>query len=63
MNIASIGRVGLVGLVGLVGCGDDGGGSSVDAPSNVPAMITVTGTASEIGISGRTPVAGVLIEA
>lgn len=51
----------LFSLIVAVGCGGDDGGS-VDAPV-VPTTITVTGTASEIGISGRTPVAGVVIGA
>lgn len=47
--------------LGLVGCGGDGG-SSVDAPGQ-PLTVTVTGTTSDIGLSGRTPVGGVTIEA
>ncbi|HET9485063.1 MAG TPA: carboxypeptidase-like regulatory domain-containing protein [Xanthomonadales bacterium] len=44
----------------LAACG--GGGDSVDAP-NVPSTINVSGVASSIGIGGRTPVQGVLVEA
>ena len=45
----------------LAGCGG-GGDSDVDA-SNVPATINVSGVASSIGIGGRTPVQGVVVEA
>jgi hypothetical protein len=51
----------LIAALGLVGCGDDGG-TTVDA-TVVPAMVTVVGTTSEIGIGGRTPIGGVTIEA
>ncbi|NVB83357.1 MAG: hypothetical protein HOV81_33605 [Kofleriaceae bacterium] len=48
-------------------CGGDdgggGGGGQADAPSNVPAMITVTGTAKEVGLTGTTPLAGVTVAA
>jgi hypothetical protein len=56
MKIASI----VLALVGSVGCGDDG--SAIDG-GNVPAMITVTGTASDIGLNGRMPLPGVTIAA
>lgn len=54
----------LLGLALFACGGDDGGGpgGGVDAPS-VPTTITVTGTTSEVGLSGRTPVAGVTVEA
>jgi hypothetical protein len=45
----------------LAACGGDEGGG-VDAPF-VPATINVSGTASEIGVGGRTPVEGVVVEA
>ena len=62
-------------LVGLVACGDDGGGNNnpgidaavfedarVDAPP-APLMITISGTATERGLGGSTPVADALIGA
>jgi hypothetical protein len=55
-------------LLGLAACGDDGGtgvggdGGNVDAPS-IPAMVTVSGVASTVGISGSTPLADVTIAA
>lgn len=61
MMIGSRGAIGLL-LVGVAACG---GGSNGDAPNvdsaSVPSMITVSGIASSIGISGRTPEAGALI--
>jgi len=45
----------------LAACGGDDGGS-VDAQT-APAMINVSGTASEIGLGGRDPVEGVVVEA
>jgi hypothetical protein len=47
-----------------LGCGDDGGGGggSADAPT-APAMITVSGTATERSASGSTPRQGVMITA
>lgn len=45
------------------GGGDGPGGGQMDAPSNVPAMITISGTTSSIGISGRTPQGGVTVTA
>lgn len=47
----------------LVGCGDDGGGSGTpaDAAPDVSSMLTISGVASEITASGRTPQAGVAI--
>jgi hypothetical protein len=47
-------------VIAACGGGDDGG--SVDAPV-VPATINVSGTASEIGLGGRDPVEGVVVEA
>jgi hypothetical protein len=48
----------------LVACGDDGGTNGmIDAPANVPMMITVTGTASSVGIGGRSPEADVTVAA
>jgi len=47
----------------LAACGDDGGGGSADAPPNVPAMITVSGTATERGATGSTPLNGATIAA
>jgi hypothetical protein len=50
-------------LLGLTACGgDDGGGGGVDAPT-IPAAVTVTGTASTVGLGGRTPLADVAIAA
>jgi len=49
-------------LVGLLGCGDDGGSPAVDASTQTTTR-TVTGTTSDIGLSGRTPLAGVTVEA
>ncbi len=43
------------------GGGDDGGGG-IDAPI-AAQTITITGTASEVGISGSTPVEGVVVAA
>jgi hypothetical protein len=48
----------------LAACG--GGGNSGDGStdgSNVPTTISVSGVASEVGLGGRSPVAGVLVEA
>lgn len=47
-------------LLGLVACGGDDGGGSVDAPV-APSMLTLSGNASSIGISGSTPEADVAI--
>lgn len=57
-------RLLLMVLVGTLGCGggDDGPGPAVDA-AVVPTTLTVMGSASEIGIGGRTPLAGVTIGA
>ncbi len=45
-------------------CGSSGGGSKTpDAPSNVPAMINISGTASERSLSGTTPVSGAVVAA
>jgi hypothetical protein len=52
-------------LVVIAACGGDdggGGGGGGDA-SNLPAMINVSGTTSDVGIGGRTPVANVMISA
>lgn len=50
-------------LLGFAACGDDGGTTGgVDAPP-VSQNITVMGIASEIGLSGRTPTAGVMVTA
>jgi len=53
----------LASTLGLIACGDDGGGmmATPDAPSNIPAMITISGVASEITTGGRAPQAGVAI--
>lgn len=54
----------LASTFGLLACGDDGGGGMMgmpDAPSNIPAMITISGIASEITATGRTPQAGVTV--
>jgi len=55
-------------LLGLAACGDDGGSGGVDSGSNVdaapiPAMVTVSGVASTVGLGGSTPLAGVTIAA
>jgi hypothetical protein len=50
-------------LVLLGACGGDDGGSSPDAASNVPAMITISGTASARDATGSTPQEGVAIAA
>lgn len=50
-------------LLGFAACGDDGGtAGNVDA-AVVPTNLTVKGIASEVGISGRTPTAGVMVSA
>jgi hypothetical protein len=54
----------LASALGLAACGDDGGGMMMgtpDVPSNIPAMITISGIASQNTASVRTPQAGVLI--
>ena len=54
----------LASSLALIACGDDGGSQMMgmpDAPSNIPAMITISGIASEITATGRTPQAGVLV--
>ncbi len=51
-------------LLGLAACGDDGGGGGgADASIDVVVStnITISGVASEIGIGGRTPRAGVAV--
>jgi hypothetical protein len=54
----------LFGLLAACGGDDGGGGGGVDAPSvNVPAMITITGTASKRDASGSVPQAGVTVAA
>jgi hypothetical protein len=64
-------------LVSVVACGSSGGGNNPDsnnqvdakvfhdAPPNVPAMITISGTAAEPSTTGGadTPLAGVVVEA
>jgi hypothetical protein len=45
------------------GGGGGGGGSGGADASNVPATITISGTASERGITGTSPVAGVTVGA
>ena len=50
-----------IALFALAACGGDEG-TSVDAP-NVPATINVSGSASAIGLGGRDPVEGVVVEA
>ncbi len=47
-------------LLGVVACGDNLAGGGADA-APVATSVTVTGTASEVSISGRTPTAGVMI--
>lgn len=50
-------------LLGFAACGDDGGTTGgADAPQ-VAQNITVMGIASEVGIGGRTPTAGVMVTA
>lgn len=49
-------------VLGLAACGDDGGTATPDAPP-VASNITVMGIASDIGIGGRTPTAGVMVSA
>ncbi len=53
-------------LLGLAACGGEDGGldasSSVDA-TPIPAMVTVNGVASSVGLGGRTPTPGVTIAA
>jgi hypothetical protein len=50
-------------LLSFAACGDDGGtAGGADAPP-VAQNITVMGISSEVGISGRTPVAGVMVSA
>ena len=53
----------LASTFGLIACGDDGGGmmGTPDVPSNIPAMISISGIASEITAQGRMPQAGVTI--
>lgn len=50
----------LIAALGLVGCGDDGG-SAVDA-AVVPMTVTVSGTTFDVGLGGRTPIGGVMLE-
>ncbi len=53
-------------LLGLAACGDDGGGGGSDGGADAPPVATnvkVTGTASEVSISGRVPTAGVMVSA
>ncbi|HEY5923514.1 MAG TPA: hypothetical protein VIV11_17660 [Kofleriaceae bacterium] len=52
----------LLALGSGIGCGGDDTTTTADAP-NVPAMITITGTASERSASGSNPKAGVMVAA
>jgi hypothetical protein len=54
-------RIALI-FVSLMACGGGGDDDAVDA-TTAPAMITITGTASTLGVGGSTPTAGVLVEA
>lgn len=49
----------------LVACGDDGGGGggTPDAPSNIPAEITISGVAAQKDAGGTTPKMDVMISA
>ncbi len=47
----------------LAACGGGSGGKSVDAPPAVPAMLTISGTATERSLSGTTPVQGATVAA
>jgi len=49
----------------LVGCGGGGGGDNggPDASTNIPAMVTITGTAQTVSALGNMPAAGLTIEA
>jgi hypothetical protein len=57
----------LLALIALAACGgDDGGGGNdaqPDTPVNVPAMITVSGTATSRSLQGTAPVEGMTIGA
>ena len=48
--------------IALGACGSSNKSGNADAPV-VPATIMISGTAAEVGISGLTPVAGVVVEA
>jgi hypothetical protein len=53
-------------FLGVAACGGGGGGGTgvmIDAPSNIPAMITISGVASQRDLSGTTPLSGVLVAA
>lgn len=72
-------RLAFVLLALTAACGGDDGGSATadappggkqdapatqaDAPPSVPATVTITGIVSQIGISGKTPLAGVTVTA
>ncbi len=56
----------LGGLMWVLSCGDGGSPGGGDAANDVPSapmMVTVRGQASEIGLGGRTPIAGVTVAA
>jgi hypothetical protein len=52
-------------FLALTACGSDSKGSADAAgspdTSNIPAMVTVTGITQDIGIGGRSPLAGVVV--
>jgi hypothetical protein len=50
-------------LLSLAACGGGGEPSNTPDVSTVPAMVVVSGEAEELGISGGTPVEGLLVEA
>jgi len=50
-------------LLGLAACGDDGGGSGGVDATPIPAMVTVNGVTSTVGLGGRSPEPGVLVAA
>jgi hypothetical protein len=47
----------------LLACGDDGGSTTADAPSNVPAMITISGKATKREGTSSSDAAGVMVSA
>jgi hypothetical protein len=51
-------------LILVAACGKSGGGHQADAPPNVPAMITISGTATQQAMTGSgTPAQGVTVAA
>lgn len=53
----------LFGLLFACGGDDGGGGATPDAPSNIPAEITISGVAAQKDAGGTTPKMGVMISA